>query len=120
MVLYFELKQFSSVSTHVIIMGQKKSTIIMRSNIVVKVSMACDPTTSQDIFITFWIESWPSSDFFPGEGKIFQGGHTISLKMPKNIQFSFYKVKKHTILSGQGGGGKCPLLPSPADAHGLN
>jgi len=36
--------------------------------------------------------------------------------MPENILFSFKKVKKHTILAGQGGG-KCPLLPSPADAH---
>jgi len=37
--------------------------------------------------------------------------------MPKNILFSFKKVEKHTILVGQGGGGKSPLLPSPADAH---
>jgi len=39
-------------------------------------------------------------------------------EMPKIILFPFFKVEKHTILAGQGGGGKCPLLPSPADAHG--
>jgi len=33
------------------------------------------------------------------------GGKNIlfALKMPKNILFSFKKVKKHTILVGQGG-----------------
>jgi len=37
--------------------------------------------------------------------------------MTINILFSFKKVEKHTILASQGGGGKCPLLPSPEDAH---
>jgi len=32
----------------------------------------------------------------------------------------FQKSRKHTILAGQGGGGKCPPLPSPADAHAPN
>jgi len=52
---------------------------------------------------------WASADFFPGEGKIFQGG--------KNILFFSLIVKKHTIMPGHGGGGKSLLLPSPADAH---
>jgi len=40
-------------------------------------------------------------------------------KMPKNILFSFKKVEKHTILASQGGGGKSPLLPSPAENTSL-
>jgi len=59
--------------------------------------------------------SWASADFFPGEGKIFQGGqkHTIC---PKNILFSSKKVKKNKIF-WPARGVKGPLLPSPADAH---
>ena len=38
------------------------------------------------------------------------------LKRKKKIQFSSKKVINHTISAGQGGG-KGPLLPSPADAH---
>ncbi len=48
---------------------------------------------------------------FSKGGQNFQGGG-------KNILF-FWKVEKHTILAGQGGGGKRPLLPSPVDAHDL-
>jgi len=36
--------------------------------------------------------------------------HTICLKNAKNILFSFKKVEKHTILAGQGGGGRVPPL----------
>jgi len=39
----------------------------------------------------------------------------FALKMFKNILFSFKKVKKHTILVGQGG--QVPPLALPADAH---
>jgi hypothetical protein len=53
--------------------------------------------------------------FFQGKAKFSRGTKTYYL--PKNILFSFLKVEKHTILVGQGGGGKCPLLPSPAEAH---
>jgi len=67
------------------------------------------------------LNAWASSDFFPGEGKIFQeaggGAKTYYLpkKMPKNILFSFIKVKKHTILAGQGGSSapSCPPLRTP-------
>jgi hypothetical protein len=59
--------------------------------------------------------AWASTDFFPGEGKIFRGGggqkHTNYLKTPKNILFSSKKVKKHTILAGQGGQGPPLALP---------
>ncbi len=47
---------------------------------------------------------------FPGGA----GGKNIlfALRMPKNILFSFKKVKKHTILVGQGGGGaSAPSYP---------
>jgi len=47
--------------------------------------------------------------FFPGDGKFFQGviKHTICLKRPKNIIFSFKKVEKHTVYRrpARGGGG---------------
>jgi len=53
---------------------------------------------------------------FPGEG----GAKTYYL--PKRHLETYYfplkKVKKHTILAGQGGQG--PLLSSPADAHDLD
>jgi hypothetical protein len=65
----------------------------------------------------FGLRPWASADFFPGEGKVFQGGNNIlfALKMPKNIQFSF----KKTYYFGWLRRGKCPFLPSPADAHGF-
>ncbi len=58
--------------------------------------------------------SWASADFFPGEGKIFQGGqkHTICLKAPKNILFSSKKVKK-TYYFGRPGGDQGPPLALP-------
>ncbi len=48
---------------------------------------------------------YDSLAFFPGRAKFSRGGqkHTICLKTPKNILFSSKKVKKHTILAGQGG-----------------
>jgi len=62
-------------------------------------------------------EAWASADFFPGEGKIFQGGKSYYLpkKPPKNILFFSKKVKKHTILAGQGGSRapSCPPLRTP-------
>jgi hypothetical protein len=67
--------------------------------------------------------TWAYADFFPEEGKIFQGGggqkHTICLKNAQKHTIFFQKSKKkHTILAGQRGmGGKRPLLPSPADTH---
>jgi len=50
---------------------------------------------------------------FSRGGQNFPGGqkHTIGLKMPENILFSFKKVKKHTILAGQGG--QVPPLALP-------
>jgi hypothetical protein len=59
-----------------------------------------------------------------GVRRLFSRGgqkHTICLKNGQNILFStlfsFKKVENHNILGGQGGGGKCPLMPSPAGAH---
>jgi len=67
------------------------------------------------------LKPWASADFFPGEGKIFQGGGgkniLFALKTPKNILFSS-KKKSKTYYFGRPGGVKGPLLPSPADAHG--
>ncbi len=66
------------------------------------------------------MKTWASADFFPGEGKIFQGGaktYYLPKKHLKTFYFPLKKVKKHTFLASQGGGGKGPLLPSPADAH---
>jgi len=62
---------------------------------------------------------WASADFFPGEGKIFQGGgqkHTICPKNTKKDTIFVLKSQK-TYYFGQPGGVKGPLLPSPADAH---
>jgi len=60
-------------------------------------------------------EARASADFFPGEGKIFQvwQKYTISLKMAKNILFSFKKVEEHTILAK--GGGQVPPLALPCE-----
>jgi len=44
---------------------------------------------------------------FPGGGK----NILFALKTPKNILFSPKKVKKHTILAGQGGQGPPLALP---------
>ncbi len=58
---------------------------------------------------------------FSRGGQNFPGGPKTSYlakKMPKNIPFSPKKVKK-SILFLSDKGGKCPLLPSPADAHDL-
>jgi len=44
-------------------------------------------------------------------------GQTFPKKCLKTYYFLSKKVKKRFILAGQGGGGKCPPLPSPADAH---
>jgi len=48
--------------------------------------------------------SWASADFFPGEGKIFQGGGKNILFAQKTLKkiFSTKKFEKHTILVGQG------------------
>jgi len=58
--------------------------------------------------------------FFPGEGKIFQGGgaktYYLPKKCPKHTIF-FQKRLKHTILAGQGG--QETSLALPADAHVL-
>jgi len=51
--------------------------------------------------------------FCRGGQKFSRGAKTYYL--PKNILFSFKKVEKHTILASPGGGGKCPILSSPAD-----
>jgi len=51
-------------------------------------------------FIHSYVEPKGSADFFPGKFKIFQRGQK-RLKMAKNI--FFFKIKKHTILAGQGG-----------------
>jgi len=63
----------------------------------------------------------PQTFFFQGRAKFSRGWGAKTYCLPKehqkNIQFISKKVKKHTILSGQGGGGKNPLLPYPADAH---
>jgi len=60
------------------------------------------PTVSQHISCTLvFTMAWASADFFPGEGKIFQGG-------------------AKTYYFGRPGGVKGPLLPSPADAHGFS
>ncbi len=59
---------------------------------------------------------------FSRGGQNFPGGSGVGEKtfsLPKNTLFSFKKSQKHTIQAGQGGG-KCPLLPSPADAHENN
>ncbi len=53
---------------------------------------------------------WASADFFPGGQK-----HTICLKMPKT--YYFISKKSKNILFCHPRVGKCPLLPSPADAH---
>jgi hypothetical protein len=48
--------------------------------------------------------AWASADFFPGKGKIFQGGaktHYLpknQIYNYKNILFSSKKLKKHTIF----------------------
>ena len=61
---------------------------------------------------------------FPGEGKIFQEGQNIlfALKTPKTYYFPLKKVKKKTILAGQGGPGgqgpgppSCPPLRTPME-----
>jgi len=57
---------------------------------------------------------WASADFFPGEGKIFQGAKTYYL--PKKMLFFSLNVKKKTLLC-PAKGGKSPLLPSSTDAH---
>jgi hypothetical protein len=48
---------------------------------------------------------------------ILKGNISIAKKHLKTYYFPL-KSQKHTILAGQGGV-KGPLLPSPADAHGL-
>ncbi len=56
--------------------------------------------------------SWASADFFPGEGKIFQGGakiYYLPIKCLKTYNFLSKKSKKHTILVSQGGGAMPPL-----------
>jgi len=53
--------------------------------------------------------AWASADFFFW-GKIFSRG---TYHLPKNILFSFEKVKKHCLLAGQGGGGQVPPLALP-------
>jgi len=53
---------------------------------------------------------------FSRGGKNFPGGDKNILfakKMPKNMLFSFKKVKKHTILVWGGGGGQVPPLALP-------
>jgi len=63
--------------------------------------------------------SWASADFFPVEGKIFQGGgqkHTIFLKNTKKDTIFLKKKSRKTyyfVFWLARGGGKCP----PADAH---
>jgi len=57
---------------------------------------------------------------FSRGGQNFPGGSKnilFAYKMPENIQFSFKKVKKTYYFGQPRGGGQCPLLPSPADAH---
>ena len=58
------------------------------------------------------LSPWASADFFPGEGKIFQGGgqkHTICPKNTKKDTIFVLKSQKHTILASQGGGQGPPL-----------
>jgi len=60
-------------------------------------------------------KAWPSSDFFQGVATFSGGGgqkHTICL-----IKYYFHPKKLKNILFWPAKGGKCPLLPSPADAH---
>ncbi len=49
-----------------------------------------------------------------------EGNILFSFKRPKNILFSIKKAKNIPTWPAKGeGGGKCPLLPFPADAHVL-
>jgi len=66
---------------------------------------------------------WASTDFFPGEGKIFQGvakTYYLPKKCPKTYYFLSKKTK--TYYFAQSREGKCPLLPSlrtPMETAGL-
>ena len=64
------------------------------------------------------LEAWASADFFPGEGKIFQGGaktYYLPNKHQKRYYFRLKKSIKHTILASQGGSRapSCPPLRTP-------
>ncbi len=101
--------------------GKDRATLI-KSLIYKRVEEAFEWSTIKDL-IGIGLEqcfqtAWASADFFPEEGKIFLGGKNIlfALKMPKNTLFSS-KKSRITYYLGQPGGCKCPIQPSPADAH---
>jgi len=59
-------------------------------------------------------QTWASADFFPGEGKIFQGGGKNILfdeKTPKKLLFSSKKCKNILFRSARGGQGPPLALP---------
>ena len=66
--------------------------------------------------IWYWQQNgraWPSADFFPGEGKIFQEGqkHTICLKNTKKVTIFLEKSRKTYYFGRPGGGARAPSCP---------
>ena len=70
--------------------------------------------------ISWFIIHGRPQTFFQGRAKFSRGAKTYYLPKKHKNRYYFSQKSQKTYYFGRpgGGGGKCPLLPSPADAHG--